>query len=208
MMIVKRRYMTILELLLVFAIVSGIAGFIGINVSKAVNEQRFRSEVELVLNELRLAQDLMLTFNGNVHMKIVVSKDKSGKGDGFNYGLAFEHPMPQQWSQELQRDHPKLVMLHYIDLYEGNSLDENKDGLDLKFLSGGASMSHGVLRLATSTKTDVPDAQERYICLSGYPGPIISVGTYDEAIKCIRRDESLNEQMTARTRDEIRISEG
>lgn len=189
-----------MEIMIVIGIIITIAGLVGINVSKALREQRFRSEVDLVIDELRLAQDLMLTFNGNVHVKIWPNESQTG----FEYGLAFDHPMPFQWSRELQRTHPVLREIHYVDIYPKADYDEKSKGMDIKFLSGGAVMSTGVLRLSTSLTRNDPGALESYICLPGHPSPFVCIATYEEAVERLKSEEGFDDQLTTRTREEIR----
>lgn len=179
---------------MVLTVLAILTGFIGINVSRALREQRFHAEVKLVVDQLRLAQDLMLIFNTNVQFK-VISTD-----DGIAYGLEFDQPLTKRWSRELQRVHKNLKTIHAIN-FDTDTFGEGAGAV--RFLSGGAVMSHGMIRLATADRSG-PDVLESYIHLPGYPAPIEAVSTrHPENLN--KRDSAFDEQLTQRTREEVQI---
>ena len=61
-------FITLLESLIVISILAIAAGVIGFSVNRALREQHFKTEVELVVDYLRLAQNLMLIMNADVHV--------------------------------------------------------------------------------------------------------------------------------------------
>lgn len=194
---IKRLHFTLLEVLLVLAILGIVGGFIAINVKDSLYEQRFRNEVELVVDKLRLAQELMLIFEGDVHFKIASAKDNKS----FEYGLAFDHDMPSQWSKQLQKI-SNLTSIHNVNF----PVDPNDktEGLDIKFFSNGAVMSRGILRLS-SAAADGPNVLTRYICLPGHPAPIYSTSKELKEEDCFSKDPSFDTQLTQRTGDEIHV---
>jgi len=190
----SRRFFSFLEILIVMIILFAVAGIFGVTITKAVRDQRFRAEVDLVVDQLRLAQDLMLIFRGDVHLKISPTPEKNG----LQYRLVFEHPLPAHWKEELQRSHSVLKTIHAINFH---TFDEDQT-IDLKFLSGGAEMSKGVLRLATSNAYML-GTLERFVCLPGIPAPIVSVSTRPDEKSC-EKLHSDDDSITQRTVEEIR----
>lgn len=193
----KRLHFTLLEVLLVLAILGIIGGFIAINVKDSLYEQRFRNEVELVVDKLRLAQELMLIFDGDVHFKLASAKDNKS----FEYGLTFDHAMPNRWSNNLQKT-SHLTSIHNVNF--PTDPNDKSEGLDIKFLSGGSVMSRGIFRLS-SAAADGPNVLTRYICLSGYPSPIFSTIKELKEEDCISKDPTFDLQLTQRTGDEIHV---
>lgn len=165
-----RRHYTILELLIVMAILIMIAGVVGYNIQGAIKDQRFRNEVKLIVDELRLAQDLMIILSTDVHVKFEI--DPTGKG--IKYWLETEEKLTKEWKPFIQRSHRNLQAIHYITFQELPSNMNQFNNLDLKFLSGGSVMSRGILILATSAALRDPTTLIRSICLKGYPHPIFS----------------------------------
>lgn len=197
--IVKKLHITLLELLLVLALLGMVGGFFAINVRAALYEQRFRAEVDRVVDHLRLAQDLMLIFDGDVSLNIIAAKDDSG----FEYGLVFDHDLPSHLSERFQKKQ-KLTAIHRINFYPPDPNDKSP-GLNIKFYSGGAVMSRGILRLSTAER-DLDGALSRYICLPGYPGIIESVSNYLSE-EDLLKDEAFDGQLTQRMKDEIHVQE-
>ena len=75
--LVSKRFITLFEILIVMAVLAiGTMG-IGFNVHRALREQHFKSEVELVVDYLRLAQNLMLIMDADVRVIFETSKNES-----------------------------------------------------------------------------------------------------------------------------------
>jgi hypothetical protein len=164
-----RRYVTLLEMMLVIAILSLFAGLIGISVNKALVEQRFRNEVSMVVDELRLAQDLMLILNTDVLVKFVEIKDQ-----GISCSLVLETRMIDKVKREIDRKPLILKTIKSLSLGNSNS-SGTKGEAELKFISKGAVMSRGIIRLGTADEgRSSTNALESYICLAGYPRTIYS----------------------------------
>lgn len=196
---IKRRYLTLVEMLIVIGLLTLIAGVVGIKVNKILHEQRFRSEVSQIVDQLRLAQDLMLIFDSNVHLKF------NHTDEGLEYGITFDNPLPNNWSHELQRPHKKLKYIRQIN-FPDERFPENRlknDGVDIQFLSGGSVMSRGLLELvsADDDRKDDDSVLKRYIWLSGTPQPIYS--EQNPLVKATDIDLGIDTRLTQITRDEI-----
>lgn len=205
-MLLKRLHFTMLELLVVIAILSLVAGFVGINIRKAVSEQNFRSEVDLVVNQLRLAQDLMLIFRGEVKVKFTVLPDDKG----VSTSLVFESKMPGQWDKEAKRVH-NLTHIHSIFFedqlvsFDSPNKTDDEDVLEIRFLSNGSAISKGLMQFSNATNPDSPGAISRYINLSGYPAPITSSPTYPDAMSSEEEDVAFNKELSSRNANEVQF---
>ena len=166
----RRHYFTLIELLIVISILSIMASVVGFNVYRAFQDQRFRTEVGLIVDELRLAQDLMLILDTDVHVKFAPAET------GIKYWIEVEHGVSKEWKPFLLRSHRDLRAIEILSFTE-----ESVEGvIDIRFMSGGSVMSRGILRLASNMG-------KKAICLHGYPHPIVSVA--DEGEVCVEKDE-------------------
>lgn len=175
----RRRFITLIEFLLVIALLMVVAGLVGLNIRRAFVEQSFRSEVSSVVDTLRLAQDLMLILNSDVHM---LFQDDPVRG--IRYWIEVEKPLPSNWDRELKRKRPLLKQVHLVEMDDKVSVIEVQDKLDIKFLSGGSVMSKGVLSLYSDDNKNREGVLVSSICLKGIPSPIRSVTSAMKAEAC------------------------
>lgn len=180
----KKACLTLVEILIVIAIFSLVGGFIGININKAVREQRFRTEVSGIVDLLRTAQDIMLMMD--ISTKVLFTQDPSI--DGIQVGLETDTPLPKRWSALLQRPPRTLKGIHWVQ-FEDVEKKGGEGKLTISFLSSGVGMSKGILRLSTSARDDELGALTSWICLPGYPKPIFSVNSDDGDPTCKFEDE-------------------
>lgn len=174
------------------AILALLTGIIGINISNTIIDQRFRNEVSRVVDQIRLAQDLMLILGTDVHL--IFAEDESEQG--IKYWLELETGLPDQVGREVKRPHALLKTIRGLFIEDTTEATKPEKGkIDLLFLSGGSVMSKGVLRLSTSDKVSPPvGALNNFICLPGYPHPIFSVESSEEAESCLPKDEEDNDK--------------
>ena len=197
-MIRKRHPFTLLEILVVIAILTTLGGFISINIKRVVYDQRFKSEVASVLETLRLAQNLMLLVKQDVH---VIFKGKESQE--IDMLLSFDFPIPPGWEKELKRKRA-LKTIHRVEMEDGRRRDQGREGeLDIQFLSGGDVMSQGILLLSNhySEAEDPKSLMNRYICLLGYPSELFISEELPECPKT--KDIQFKEQLTDSTVSEI-----
>lgn len=192
----RKRTFTLLELMIVLMILALTLGVVGINVGRAVREQRFRSEVDRVVDKLRLAQELMLI--GNVGVDVVFEKVK----EGVDFRLEVDGPLTKAWKAEVERPLSPLKAIHWVEFDETVPRVAAPEGrLQLQFLSRGSVMSKGLLRLSTSERDDDFGTLTRYICLSGYPRHIVS----EEKAECpLDQIEDIDRALTEWTVDELK----
>lgn len=173
----KCRQFTLIEMLVVITIIALIAGVVGINSQKALNEQRFQSEVATLVDRLRLAQDLMLLVDADVHFKIEANEN------AIKYWIETEKQFSPQFDTFIKKV-SVLKAIHHVAHPLG------KDGvIDLKFLSKGSVISSGNLQLSTVYNSD--NFLIANIPLNGHPSPISSI------LK--KKDDDLSELLMADT---------
>jgi len=190
-MIRKRcHYITLFEILIVMAIIALISGLAAIGIDKALVTQRFENEAGAIVNDLRLAQELMMVLDADVHVKF--SSDDNRKG--IEYWLEMDTQIDESLQRLITKKKPVLTTIRGV-FFEGDASDQQIEGmLDLKFLSKGAVMTKGVVRVSISGDDHPPkDALESFICLTGYPSPISLIGTR-EALELSCTDEIKEEQ--------------
>lgn len=176
---IHRRAITLIEVLIVISILSLVAGIAAVGLNKAVFDQRFRTEVSMIVDSLRMAQDLMLVLGTDVHVHFAEDKN-----EGIKYWIELETTLPQNVQREVLRKKPLLKAIKGVFLADKLLAETQESHLDVKFLSNGAVMSHGIMRLASSSDENVPKGTlESFICLAGYPSPIVSSETKEEAEK-------------------------
>lgn len=187
--LLRRRCFTLIELLIVISILVFVGGVISINISRALTEQRFRTEVDLMVDTLRLAQDMMLIVGADVHLNIKNEEKKKG----IEYWLTVADKVPKEWENLISRSKRKLRAIHSVQFFEEGPFPfpSPDEGLDIRFLSEGSMMSKGVLRLSTHEDSFVPGSLNRAVCLRGYPHPLASVPEEKgELATCEEEDEA------------------
>jgi len=189
----RRHFLTLIELLIVITILAMVSGVVGVQIQRTLREQRFNTEVAIVLDKLRLAQELMLILRTDAHVKFKQVPEE----ELITLWLEVETPLDR-----LKKDIEKPVNLKTIQFVEFKDVLEyqTKMGeLDIRFLSGGNVMSQGNMRLATNENGNDRGGLERFIALSGHPKPlyIASKREFDES------DGVLDERLTAITQQEL-----
>lgn len=176
---IHRRAITLIEVLIVISILSLVAGIAAVGLNKAIFDQRFRTEVSMIVDSLRMAQDLMLVLGTDVHVHFAEENN-----EGIKYWIELETTLPKNVEREVLRKRPLLKAIKGVFLADKLLAETQESHLDVKFLSNGAVMSKGIMRLASSSDENVPKGTlESFICLAGYPNPIASRDTKEEAEK-------------------------
>ncbi len=171
----KRRFITLIEILIVVGIIALVSGLATIGIRKALRDQKFRTEAYQVLTTLRLAQQLMIVLNTDVHVKF------KRTDEGFNYRIELDDKLSERWHKELTRNRPLLKEIHAINFKD--ALEGGEGPLDIRFLSGGTVMSQGVMRLGTAAPGS-PGALETFICLPGFPHFLQTTSSPQEDVAC------------------------
>lgn len=189
-MIFSRRYLTFIELMIVLAIIGSVAGVIGMNIGKAMQQQRFNTEVSFVVEQLRLAQNLMLVLDED--STVVISKQPNGY-----YGLQMklQCSLDSGWNNELIRGVKDLNSIAEITFENTDPKASSRNSaINIDFFSAGFVMSKGVLELKSK------DGSSRYICLKGFPSPISAI---EKSSSCNFTQSFEDDRITSITKDEI-----
>ena len=188
-------------MLIVITILVLVSGVIGINVRQAYIQQRFRTEVDLMVDTLRLAQDMMLVLNRDVHVRVKVAED----GSGFLYWMEVEGGIPKNWQKVVRSTPRRLTAARLMDFIEQNpALPVVSNELDFRFFSGGSLMSRGLFRIGTHEDRNYPGALNRVVLLRGYPHPIDSVPEEEEPLELVDSEgEAFDSQLTNNTMQEV-----
>lgn len=201
MILKRRRYITLVEMMIIITILTIITGVIGVNITRALKSQRFRTEVDLVTDTLRLAQDIMLILRVDAHMRVKKATD----GKGIEVWAETDEPVPRKWEFVINRTRRTLTETHSIQFQELNEFPIVEGELDIRFQSGGAMMSRGIFRMSTHDDESSPGATNRAICLRGYPHAIDSVPYTGSALpECFKENEEQEDtRITRFTMQEI-----
>lgn len=169
----KRRCITILEILIVILILTTITGVIGVSINKALVDQKFRTELSILVDELRLAQNLMLILGTDVHVKFKTLPENKGT----EYWLETETELPKSIANEILKKHRHLKVMHVVNFFDENKTAKTvtENVVDVRFLSHGNVMSKGLMHLLTAKEdSSHSNILQAYIPLAGYPRPISS----------------------------------
>lgn len=201
--IVRKSYITLLELIIVIVIMSIVAGVVGISIGQAKKDQHFRTEVSIVMDKLRLAQNLMLILESDVAVKFA----NASNGQGVVLRLDFDDILSKNWSKEIKKEIllTEIRSVNFVDSIGGNA---KRGEIEIKFFSGGSVMSGGVLRLAVADNDSDAGSLVRYICLAGYPQAITRAVEHQDDLKCQAgqsAETDLDRRLTMYTVEEIPV---
>lgn len=160
---VRRRFMTLIELLIVIAIITTILGVIGINIAGAVRTERFRASVKILTDRLQLAQDIMLIVRANVRVTL------ERKDDGLHISLNVDGAL----TPALDRATKDTMIVSGIHAFRFTNVhgETFESSVVLDFYSGGSRMTRGELLLAEES-LNANDGLQELIVLRGRPQAI------------------------------------
>ena len=145
---IKKRFVTLLELLIVISILAIAIGAISFNINRALREQHFKTEVELVVDYLRLAQNLMLIMNADVHVIFKASEDGKSNVMSLEVDGNLNDPLLKVVTDKAKR----LNYIYLIEFYDVNKTHNEPGKVDVKFISKGSVMSKGLMHFYLQTK--------------------------------------------------------
>jgi prepilin-type N-terminal cleavage/methylation domain-containing protein len=180
----RRSYFTLIEMMIVLAVILFVAGSVGINVIKAVKQERFYSGVALIADKLQLAQDLMLLLGADV----VVKLQKAPEKEGAIYCII---EIEQSVSDTLTRFLNRSSLIEGVSSFsfEESSYRFLSDNVQLKFMSSGTVMSKGMLLLFSQEKK-----LKEEILLTGNPRPITAGSDAKNLLNQLRENEYTNNE--------------
>lgn len=196
----KRRYITLVELLVVMALLISAIGVIGININKALREQHFKTEVDLVTDMLVLAQNLMLIMNADTHVVFQTAKDQQS----IQMQMHVDGNEGSRLIKLVTEKIKDLKYVHYVQFKDENKTHNESEKVDVKFISKGSVMSKGLMRLSTHKSSNESGVLERYICLPGYAKPIYSTNKKNDDPACLEgQDNDFSQRFINFTVNEI-----
>ena len=195
-MILKKRFLTLIEILTVLAILSFVGSFVVFGIQSAKQKQLFLNESDLVLKAVKLSQDLMLILNADVSLKF---KEDANK---ILYWIEIDGAADDAFMRNLSRKRA-LTSIHIVEFIEGQGTNKEEKELTLSFMSGGSFVPKGILRISTVKVHDEDKGLSRYIPFPGYPNFFVSVKTALDAKQINEQEQEGSEQMTRMTIDEI-----
>lgn len=160
-----KRAFTLIELLVVLAILAVSSALVGLGIRQALIDQRFRSEVSLVVQQLRIAQDLMLFASADAYVKF--STDNHGNPTS---RIEVKTRVPPFLEKQVDLSPKVYTTLKRIEFFDFGMGDHSTTSFEIEFGSKGTSMTRGTLRLWAGDS----ESWVRVIDLTGSPGPIVS----------------------------------
>lgn len=175
-----RRPITLFELLIVMVLASLVTGAVVINVRKLILQQQFRTDVALIVDKLRLAQDLMLIYGTDLQLHI------AGR-EPVESWIEFKEAPQEGWKKLLQKKLP-LKSLRVV-LWKTPLGDEQRLPISVRFFSKGSVMDSGLLSFEDMS------GEKATICLPGFPHFIqSSIGKSGDDPACDWASQQSSEQ--------------
>lgn len=161
--VIKRKiHFTLIELLIVLAIIALATGVIGFSASKAIQNERFRSGTNLILDKLQLAQNIMLILKTDAY---VTFKHDESKRQVLCFIQVEKQLTPAL--AKIVNLHPEISGICNVTFVDKETNRQHERDFTLHFISGGTKMSRGYLQLHSGDKT-----LEQIIYLPGFPHPL------------------------------------
>ncbi|CUI15739.1 hypothetical protein PNK_0101 [Candidatus Protochlamydia naegleriophila] len=157
---IRQAHFTLLELLIVLLILSLGIALTGVKLKEAYEEQRFFSECGQVIDQLRMAQELMLVLDSDVEVRLAIDPETKQ----VTSNLAVEKPLNDAWVKLIERKLSFSAIRSY-------KFDDNQaNPLVVRFSLG--NMSKGKLVLSAAEHSRTGELWQETIDLIGYPSPI------------------------------------
>ncbi|CRX37413.1 type II secretion system protein [Estrella lausannensis] len=192
---IGRRCLTLIEMLIVIAVLSFVGSLVAFGIHAARQKQLFLSEAEEVLKAARMAQDLLLILDADTTLKFQADEE------GILYWISVEGGKADSFMRNLNKKR-RLKSIHVVEFDDGMA-DREEGQLSLHFLSSGSSLPKGILRISTALSSKEDSALSRYIAFSGYPSYIRSVSTMEEARSIIEEDNEGGELVVRMMQEEV-----
>lgn len=178
MKIRRRSYFTLIEIVMIIALLAIISGTVAINIRNLVGQQSFQNEVTLVVDTFNRAQQLMLIYNQNVRVKFTTSSQ------GLKMGIETDCQLDPVWEKWITRHSLLLKEIHTLAFQDLNSAENDEQAKIIRFYPKGGAISRGIMALSTARTTGVEGAFDAFICLPGYPKAIHFASTPPEDAAC------------------------
>lgn len=159
-----KRYITLIEVLVVIAIIAASAGILAVKMRDFLQEQAYLDESHQLLNQLRIAQDVMQVMNADLVVRI--SQDDKGL---FTSQIEPKTTPPELAKRLISTSPLKLKAIGRLEFEDQFTETVLKENFDLTFMSRGFTMNHGIIKLFPKGTS----GPEQVIYLSGHPAPLL-----------------------------------
>lgn len=185
-----KRHFTMIELLVVIAILAVASVLVGLGVRSALFDQRYKTEINVVVDQLRTAQDLMLFASAEAYVKF--TKDDQGRLISW---IEVTSKLPPFLEKQVALSRRTYQALTSFEFFEPGRSSPIVDKFQLEFGSHGTSMTRGVLRLRAGSD----NAWIRDIDLVGSPEPIAArkneQGIIEDTVKGYQQYERMTQNI-------------
>jgi hypothetical protein len=184
----RRRYITLLEIMIIVAILAAASGAAAFNIRKFYLQQQVLDDVNRVVNVLNTASELMMLVNLDTEVRF------SESGGKIEVAIAPQSAVPLS-VHPLLKDNP--VVLSHLDgvlFRDGVQHTMLTPPFTLTFESKGFLMNRGILQLQGK-------GTQRYLIFRGYPAPFSPLSGNAEYEEEGFRDmvEKMTEQIRSQT---------
>lgn len=173
--------------MIAFAIILMLTGLVSFNIRSAWREQTFRTEVDAIVNQLRMAQDLLMLLN--IETEIHFTPEEIAWIPVGTINRVYEKMIQKEVI------HPsELASVKFeTNLEDKVGADKEADSFSLNFHDRGFQMSRGVLTVSSK------GGEEVNIYLRGYPAPIEVQSSPVDLVEKTREDQVFIEKLTQTT---------
>lgn len=168
---IARRYITLLEVIIIIAILAVAGGAAAFNIRKFYLQQQVLDDINKVVNTLNAASDLMMLVNLDSEVRFTKNEGK------IQVAIAPQSGIPTTVHPILRENPITLSHLDQVVFKDGVQDTVLTIPFSLTFYSKGFLMNRGSLQLRG-------EDQERYVIFRGYPAsfsPISRDEDYQEA---------------------------
>lgn len=175
----NRKYFTLIEILIVLALMTLTLSATALSVNRLIGQEKFFSSVKRVVDRLQLVQDLMVIQNADSSIQF------TNHGGEWHLEAKTDDFLSAAIRKEIQA--PLLLKnmgeISLLNL-EGQAIDDNS----INFWGNGQIITPCVITLTSADKQ-----LQRFIFLPGFPRPINSKTAYDEPPVDTNRTEESRE---------------
>lgn len=188
----KRLPFTLIEVLLVIALLAMITASVSVNVRDLIGQQKFLNEVNAVTALLNRAQQLMLIYGQNVQVKFTSSKE------GIKGQIVPDCLLDPKWEKWTTKNALFLTQIHSLNFHDEAFPNSSGEEKLIRFYPNGGGVSRGIMSLSTEKETGVQGGHDAYIALPGYP-----VTFRSEAVIPTLPAENPDPQIASLTKNEV-----
>ena len=158
MRVAKKRFFTLIEILVVFALLASLGTVVAVSFQRMVEEQRFYSDVRHLKNQLQFSADLMWLFDADVTFELTLDESLHT----LEGRIQVEKPLKPFWKKLIEQ---RVVLSSIASLvFEGKAVSSQKILFSLGRISQG--------RLEVMARKG---GKKAWIDLPGYPTALVPV---------------------------------